>query len=82
MKIKTISIKEDPDDYDYRDGYAIQVNDREVFSVSDGEPEDNALCRNFNACYNIIDLMKMAHEAGAKGESLEIEKVEVSRRDF
>ena len=56
------------EDYDYRDEMTIEVDGKEVFQVSDGEPEDSNLSRDFSACYGIVDLMKMAFEAGVKGE--------------
>jgi len=61
----------------------IYINDKRVFVVYDivlyfsiinnGEIEDNNLCRNFNDCYGIVELLKEAHEAGKRGEVLEIE---------
>lgn len=54
---------------------SLNVNDTEVFSVFDGEPEDNNLGRNFSDCNNITHLMHMAYDAGVKGEELEIEYV-------
>jgi hypothetical protein len=59
-----------------RHGLAIKVDGEKKFEVSDGEPEDSNLCRDFNDCYLIPGLMQMAYEAGKRGESLEIERTE------
>lgn len=65
------------DDYDFRQYLDITVNtqDKELcFSFYDGEPEDNNLSRNFSDCYNIVDAMKLAWEAGKRGEEFVLEK--------
>jgi len=60
------------EEYDYRDELEITVNGKVEFCVWEGEPEDRILGRDFNDCYKITDLMKMAYEAGMKGEGLTI----------
>ena len=55
----------------------IKIHGEKVFEVFDGEPEDNALSRNFNDCYKIIDLMQMTYESGKRGEELTFETVQV-----
>ena len=62
---------------DYRYTLTIDIDGRKAFRVSDGEPEDATLNRDFNDCYQVANLMRRAHEAGARGEPFEIEKVEV-----
>lgn len=57
-----------------RQSIEISIDGEEVLSVHDGEPEDNNLCRNFNDCWNIVGMMKMAHEAGQRGEPFEYTK--------
>lgn len=57
--------------YDYRDFLRIIVNGDKVLSVSDGEPEDSNISRNFSEVNNIDTLMEMAHQAGENGENLE-----------
>ena len=64
------------DDFDYGQTLSIEIDGKEVFSVYDGEPEDNNLSRNFNDCFIIDDLLRKAYEAGKNGEPLEIEWVE------
>ena len=61
---------------DYRDAMVIKINGKEVFEVSDGEPEDSNLSRNFNSCHSVPDLMKTAYEAGKAGESFDLIEVE------
>lgn len=60
--------EEELEDYDYRDMVEIYVDGEKVFSVQDDEPEDSNLSRAFSDCYNIDSLMKMAYEAGKRGE--------------
>ena len=58
---------------DYRSSLEIEVDGKVEFSVSDGEPEDSNLNRDFSDCYSIITLMKQAWAAGRAGESFDIE---------
>ncbi len=71
ITVKTLS-DELSEKRDYRQVLEIHVNDEEVFSVSDGEPEDSNLSRDFSDCYSITDLMEQAYLAGKNGESFEV----------
>lgn len=51
-------------------------------SFYDGEPEDNSIGRNFNDVLSIVPLMRLAHEAGARGESLEVLEETVDWEDL
>ncbi len=62
---------------DYCNIYVIEIDGKTVFSVSDGDPEDNNLSRNFNDVYGLLNLLIRVHEAGTKGEKLIIEQKEV-----
>lgn len=62
---------------DFRGFYQIHIDDKRVFSVHDGEPEDANLSRDFNDAYQVPDLMRQAYEAGKKGEEFEVEEVEI-----
>jgi len=64
---------EELEDNDYQDVLEIYINGLRVFSVHDGEPEDNTLSRNFSDCFSIVEMMKVAFDAGARGESWEVE---------
>lgn len=50
----------------------IWMDDKLVFNVRDGEPEDNNLCRNFLDCKSVFSLLQQAYTAGKNGEDLEI----------
>lgn len=65
------------DDYDYRSFVRVEVDGEVVFSVSDGEPEDSNLGRDFSDCFNVDDLMVLAYTAGRQGETLDISYEEV-----
>ena len=78
MKIKVLSLTEEAfEKRDYRNVMKILVNDKSVFCVYDGEPEDANLNRDFNDCYTIPILMEMAYKAGDLGEIFEIEYLKV-----
>lgn len=78
MKVTVKSLtKEESARRDYRQALGIDIDGKQAFCVSDGESEDATLNRDFNDCYQVPNLMRQAHEAGAKGAPFEIEKVEV-----
>ena len=78
MKVIVTSLtNEELERRDYRDIMIIEIDGKKVFSVYDGEPEDSNLSRDFNDCWKIPTLIQMAHKAGADGEPLYIENVEV-----
>ncbi len=54
----------------------LKINGIEVFFVSDGDPEDSNLSRNFSDCYKVADLMIFANEAGLRGEEIHLLEVE------
>lgn len=79
MIVTFISLTEDAiTERDYCDIYAIEIDGKRVFCVADGEPEDNALSRNFNDVYKLEDILSTVYEAGVEGKSLEIEHKEVT----
>lgn len=55
----------------------IKVDDKREACFIDGEPEDNSLCRNFNDCFNISNLMHIAYEAGKNGEKFELTETDI-----
>jgi hypothetical protein len=75
MKIKTSNWTDD----DYGQHIEIIIDDskggHKSLGFHDGEPEDNALSRNFSDCFSIIDCLKMAYEAGKASEEFTIEEV-------
>ena len=72
MRVKQTIEQNNWDDWRY--SLDIVVDGESVFSVGDGEPEDNSLSRNFNDCYNIVALMRRAFEAGKRGEEFIFEE--------
>ncbi len=67
--------------HDYRSAMSISIDDKKVFDVMDGEPEDSNLSRDFNDCYSIGDMMRAAYEAGKAGETFEVVTEETSDAD-
>lgn len=63
-------------EYDWSCAVEIRVDGEKVFSVSDGEPEDANLSRDFNDVYVVPKLLQMAFDAGKNGESFTIEESE------
>lgn len=74
MEIKVIT-EEDTVCYEW-ETLEIEVDGQEVFSACTGEHEDNTLTRNFSDCYKVASLMKMAFEAGKRGEELTIIEID------
>ena len=73
MKVKITLTTND----EWRQFYDVEVDGTQVFGVGDGEPEDGTLGRDFNDVYKLPDLMRMAYEAGQRGEELTFEQEEV-----
>jgi hypothetical protein len=74
MKVTIESRKEELfEEYDYRDYLKIKFDGKVVFNVRDGEPEDSNLGRDFNDCWKISELLKLAYDAGKRGEPLDFE---------
>lgn len=67
--------------YDYRNRIKITktVNGCEdvIFSVMDDEPEDSNLSRSFNDCFDVINLMSLAYQAGKSGERWAFQTVDL-----
>jgi hypothetical protein len=77
MKVIVKSRPEDKlDEFDYRDYLEITIDGKRAFRVSDGEPEDSNLGRDFSDCMSIPDLMQMAYDAGMHRDDLDITWVE------
>jgi len=62
---------------DCRDMLEILIDGKSSFTVFDGEPEDATLARDFNDCWSIPGLMRVAFDAGKNGEDFEVENVNV-----
>lgn len=73
MNIEVIVHK---DEYETPHGVEIQVDEKIEFDIHAGEPEDNTLYRNFNDCLFVHKLMKLAYEAGKRGEDFVIVETE------
>ena len=62
---------------DYSQCLKIEIDGKQEFMASDGDPEDSTLSRNFSDCHGIISMIKRAYDAGKNGESFEYEAIEV-----
>lgn len=76
MKIvETHDIGEDFDEYCGKGSIEVKVTDdtgRSVcVDIMAGEPEDAVFFRDLNGAYSIADAVKLAYEAGKRGEALE-----------
>lgn len=62
-------------EYDGKGSLTVDVEDDAGNSVSveisAGEPEDAVFFRDLNGAYSIADAVKLAYEAGKRGEALE-----------
>ncbi|NHN31165.1 hypothetical protein [Paenibacillus agricola] len=69
-------------DYEYEGKGSITVTvedgagNRRSADISAGEPEDAVFFRDLNGAYSIADLVKIAYEAGKRGESYEYEFID------
>ncbi len=66
---------------DWQGTYAIKFDGKTVFSVVDGEPEDNNISRNFNDVYSIPTLLKQMYKLGKSGERVTIKTIQVDSDD-
>lgn len=77
MKVEVIYRSEEQSErYDYRGAVEIRIDGKKVFKVSDGEPEDSNLSRDFSDVYSVPALLAKAYQAGLDGETFEITKVD------
>jgi hypothetical protein len=77
MNIEVITrTEEEMCNCDYRQAFHIKINDKVVFQVWDGEPEDANLSRDFSDVYSIPELMREAYSAGKQGEDFKMVNVE------
>lgn len=76
MKIvETHDIDNSGYEYDGKGSIEVKVTDdtgRSVYvDIMAGEPEDAVFFRDLNGAYSIADAVKLAYEAGKRGEALE-----------
>ena len=64
------------EELDGRDIVEIKINGVRKFMVRDGESEDATLSRDFKHCYSVANLMRLAFDAGRRGEYFEVEYTE------
>jgi hypothetical protein len=55
------------EEMDYKDALEIYMDNKLIFSVFDGEPEDSNLSRDFSDCNNVFNLMEKMYNAGKNG---------------
>ena len=72
MKIEITSLTDKAIEERGGDILKIKINGKKVFSVYDGEPEDNTLGRNFNDCYKLENIFTSIYQAVITGEESEI----------
>lgn len=66
MKITVVESSDEQGKYKL----SISIDNNNLFNVSDGEPEDATLCRDFSDCYKIPSMLSMAYNAGKHGDEL------------
>ena len=82
MEVTIITLSDEGlESRDWRDAYAIKFDGKTVFSVGDGEPEDNNISRNFNDVYSIPTLLKQMYKLGKSGERVTIKTIQVDSDD-
>lgn len=63
-------------EYDYRQRYQVKFDDEVVFDVSDGEPEDSNLSRDFNDVFGLPKIFGMLVARTGTKEDVEVVQVE------
>lgn len=77
MKIEIITPSEELfEEMDYRQFIEVKVDGMKYIDCYDGEPEDSNLMRNFSDIFRVGELMKMAYEAGKRGEDFNLNHIE------
>jgi len=71
MKVTVTHSKDDKD----RQSMTVEVNNQVVFEVSEGEPEDRTLLRDFKDCAKVPALMMQFHAAGRAGINVDLKVV-------
>lgn len=73
------------DEYGGKGSLTVTVEDdagnRKTVDISVGEPEDAVFFRDLNGAYSIANAIKLAYEAGKRGETLEYEFIDESEGD-
>ncbi len=79
MKVEISSL---PDrelrDYDDKDIVEVRVDGSLIWQVYDDDPKDSNLNRSFKDCRRVGILMKLAFDAGVRGEKFELIEGQVS----
>ena len=57
---------------DYRDYVSIEVDDKEVFRIGAGEPEDMYISRDLSDALVVVNLMEQAYLCGKRGDDFTI----------
>ncbi len=73
MNVKVYTLEED---YNISQTLVVDGKEREYVRPLCECPEDAIIGRSLISCGTIASLMKEAHEAGARGEPFEIERVD------
>ena len=78
MRLTVISLTDEAiKKRDGSDTCVLEIDGEKVFQVSDGEPEDNNLSRNFNDVWQLQGILERVFKAGKEDEVLQIEREEV-----
>ena len=81
MDVEIISLTEEAvEERDYRDIIEIKFDGVRVFIVSDGEPGDSNLNRNFNNCWKVPGLIRTAYNTGLAGKELTVKYTEIDNK--
>ncbi len=79
MKVEIYTLTEEEiERRDYCNALKIKINGSDEFEVYDGY-DDNSLSGNFNDCFKIEKLMKLAYQAGKNSEEYTVEYLEVNK---
>lgn len=74
MIIKEITVNDAPDFE--RPSFTLEVNGKREMFATTPEPEDASICRDLSFVYDISSLMKIAYDAGKRGEEFNVDRIE------
>lgn len=77
-----VLIKTYEDDYDMIMHHKLFIDGEEKLTIGRCEPEDAIIGRDLVDAHDIVKFMNLAHEAGKKGEKIEVEIKEVDEEEF
>jgi len=83
MKITVIASSEKyEEEHDYKGFFVVKIDGETKARFYDGEPEDANMGRDFSDVFTIPDLMRLAYDAGKRGDNFIVERIESDEHPY